>query len=143
MQFATVLDGVPNAWDGYANNQSVQNSIEELVVLAPYEEDEELKPTHVSYSQYKYSGSVYYYVTINTPFFTSDNPINELEDRFGRMNSYRNVVAPLYFAFLNNLKTITVGEGMEYIGTSAFQSNCSNGIQSLLTRSDYNTKDPL
>ncbi len=143
LQFATVLDGIPYPWGNetgiYDNNPVyVQDILEELVVLAPYEEGEELKPTHLNYYEYRDApNGPYYSTTMNSPYLVSDvsqastEAMKELENRYTELSEFRNVIAPLYFAFLNGLKSITISEGFEYIGNAALQSNYSNGTYAL------------
>ena len=51
------------------------------------------------------------------------NPDNaKLEDDYVDTSNYKNILAPMYFYGLTNLKSLTIGEGYEYIGSSAFDS---------------------
>ena len=107
--------------------------IEELTVLAPYEQDEPLKLTHVLYDDYKYhfdmngnwtdernerDGGNNYGSSIQSGYPRNDSQQSEID--YAHVDTYKNVIAPNYFELLNGLKKITIGEGYEFIGVKAF-----------------------
>ncbi len=122
-------------------------SLEELVVLAPYTADEEVSATHITMDEYAhhYDDEGNYHEDLPTNSwqpawkidcgtgYNSNNSdyygivlpdtcaaISEPEARWAKPDEKKNVIAPMYFMNLPYLKTITVGEGYEYIGGSAF-----------------------
>ncbi len=111
LQFCIVLDG--DWFDG-----AVRQSLEEIVVLAPYEENEEVKPTHISYAEYRDTLIVKPSITLYNNWYY--NRENMAEDAYSGVSGYKNIVAPVYFGHFPNLKKITVGDGMEYLGNAAF-----------------------
>lgn len=46
----------------------------------------------------------------------------KFEDDFANVAAYKNVIAPIYFYNFDALKKLTIGDGYEYIGSSAFWS---------------------
>ena len=175
LQFFVVSDG---GVKGTTDMKSPTNTIEELVVLAPYAEDEEVSPTHVSYDDYRWHYNCYTqeYVeqdmringqisngnggTSTCASVTSGNYINytaytmtegydsyKLEDTYANVANYKNIVAPFYFYWMNALTKITIGDGYEYIGTSAFwdpyKSDFGNGewIKGSASRNQRNITD--
>ena len=139
LQFYVVLD---NEW-GTGNNTS--SNVEELVVVAPYAEDEEVSSTHIPYEQYKWhyyattqeytetpcghacsaaAGNDYGYTQYSAYNSDGSGPAGstggQFEIDYADVDSKKNIIAPEYFANMHGLKKITVGEGYEYIGSSAF-----------------------
>ena len=156
-----VLDNVYSKQSIYSSQPI--NSIEEVIIIAPYGENENVSATHILYDQYKYNyhpttqeylpgcnreasvmnscnsssaaGNDYGWDN-NTPYdaygryqlyssygmnnFPSLGVPSKLEDDYADVDSKKNIIAPIYFAQLHNLKKITIGEGFEYIGSSAF-----------------------
>ena len=49
----------------------------------------------------------------------------KFEDDFANVAAYKNVIAPIYFYNFDALKKITIGDGYEYVGSSAFWSQPS------------------
>ena len=144
LQFYVVLD---NNW-GTSNQPST--TIKELNVIAPYAENEPVSPTHIPYEQYKwhYNAETREYMSepcgyrhwhegcssaaSNDYGYTQYSAYNsdgsgpagasgsQFETDYADVDSKKNIIAPAYFANLHGLKVITVGEGYEYIGSSAF-----------------------
>ncbi|MBR6961167.1 leucine-rich repeat protein [Candidatus Saccharibacteria bacterium] len=134
---AIVLDG---AYSTYGTENEPESTIEEVVVLAPYAADEQVSATHVTMEDYAFhydqdqnyhSERVYPryncgvgYTDGNINYWYGkigcDNQAIETEKRWIKPDEMKNVIAPAYFDSLHNLKRITVGEGYEYIGGSAF-----------------------
>ncbi len=132
-------------------------SIEELHVIAPYAEGEEVSDTHVLYADYLWRYNAYdqrympecpdntscngnsaagndyvhaQYGAWNSSYYDSYMSEDEkkyylgsgsdFEKRYAHVDTYKNVIAPIYFANLMNLHKITIDEGYEFIGASAF-----------------------
>ena len=120
-----------NSRDGDGNGRS--RYIEDLTVLAPYEEDEPLKPTHVTYDDYKShfdsngnwtdlrqerDGGDNYGSSGNSGYPRNDYQQSEVD--YAHVDTYKNVIAPNYFELMEGLKKVTIGEGMEFVGVKAF-----------------------
>ena len=140
-------------WVVLSNQGSIQ-SVEEVNVIAPYAADEPVGATHVSYDDYRWHFDIMFnYTEQETDRFNNKTGLitesswnagwpestgarigkeYQFEDLYANVDSYKNVLAPHYFANFNNLKKITIGEGYEYIGTSAFWYT-SNGINGWAT----------
>ena len=145
-----VLDGMPNNGRNHPTD-----TIEEIEVIAPYGENEQVSNTHVLYNDYKFRYDNYTHEYLpqcdyvpsncannyaanndfgfddNTPYndyfssgshdgFTSLGYFHELEDDYADVDSKKNVIAPVYFANIRNIKKITIGEGYEFVGSLAF-----------------------
>ena len=155
LQFFVVLD---NEWS--ANENYTSTAIEELTVIAPYAEDEEVSATHIPYEQYKWhyndrtqeymeqacgprawhegcsSATSNDYGSVQYSAYSSNNPYSsegprgtgsQFEVDYADVDSKKNIIAPAYFMNLHGLKVITVGEGYEYIGSSAFTDSADAG----------------
>ncbi len=132
-------------------------SIEELHVIAPYADDEEVSATHVLYDDYLWrynavdqhympecpdytscngnsaAGNDYVhaqYGAYESSYYSSYAPSekylyrgagSDFEKQYAHVDTYKNVIAPIYFANMMNLHKITIDEGYEFIGASAFQ----------------------
>ena len=135
-----------NSRDGRGNGIAYQ--VEELTVLAPYEEDEPLKPTRVSYEDYKYhfdgngkwtderqerDGGNNYGSSGNSGYPRNNYQQSEVD--YAHVETYKNIIAPNYFELMDGLKKVTIGEGMEFIGVKAFYSWESRDYPSF----DYNS----
>ena len=147
-------------------NESTAWSVEELNIIAPYTENENVSGTHVSYEDYKwhydlyqnysaepvdrtsscygwvnysaytgkapngdYCGMSYYYNQTgnsrNDPVWTPETSSgngSQFETDYAEVDAKKNVLAPIYFMNMDGLKKITIGEGYEFIGSSAFLS---------------------
>ncbi len=133
------------------DNEYPNNTLEELHVIAPYGADEALSSTHISYKQYQWhynrktreylpdcpehpssctddSAARNDYVNAMYGAYNSQSPNSpyrgygsDFEYTYANIDTYKNVIAPIYFANLTNLHKITIGEGYEFIGASAFQ----------------------
>ena len=119
-----------------------ESVVEEIIVLAPYEANEQVSATHLTMDDYLYhydDNMVYHAeeitrhcidVSSNANYWAMVYSYNngyictkqatEPEKRWAKPDEKKNVVAPRYFANLHNLKKITVGDGYEYIGAAAF-----------------------
>ena len=148
MQSGTVLDfGVLfGYWSGGLR-------LDELTVLAPYSATDSFVPTHVSYEDYRWhykkssanfdqyveeriqhndgysmvwhQGSTYYNKAGRGNY---DDYL--FEDEYANVDSYKNVIAPMYFHRVRAEK-LTIGEGFEFIGSFAFwleTDNCSGTV---------------
>jgi len=145
LQFFVVLD---NNW-GTTEDQPT-STIKELTVIAPYAEDEPVSATHIPYEQYKWhyhattreymaepcgyrhghegcssaASNDYGYTQYSAYNSDGSGPAgatgSQFETDYADVDSKKNIIAPSYFANLHGLKVITVGEGYEYIGSSAF-----------------------
>jgi hypothetical protein len=142
LQFYVVLD---NEWSA---GDYTSSKVKELTVLAPYAEDEEVSDTHIPYDQYKwhyhsvtqeymefechpnrsYNGcssaatndyGMVQYAAYNT-YGGARGIGSDFEDDYADVDSKKNIIAPAYFANLHGLKVITIGDGYEFIGSSAF-----------------------
>ena len=128
MLFAVVLDS-DHFDDYYDSDLNASSALEELVILAPYAQDEEVKESHISYDSYKWEGYVNSSGQGNS-FGRADyggykgggQGTSQAEIDYANVDNYKNIIAPMYFYMLNNLKNVTIGEGMEFIGSSAFYS---------------------
>ena len=66
--------------------------------------------------------------------FTSRGSASQLETDYAKVDEKKNVIAPIYLAQFYNIQKITIGEGYEYIGSSAFvnwnkiSSNNGSGV---------------
>ncbi|MBP5633444.1 leucine-rich repeat protein, partial [Candidatus Saccharibacteria bacterium] len=134
-----------NGTDDNSIGRNPNYSLEEITVVAPYAADEEVGSTHVSYDDYRWhfdsyfnytdyqndrsGGNKYASVSINYWNNAGENEwVGEFhrgeeykyEDTYANVDSYKNVLAPLYFSRFHNLKKVTIGEGYEFIGSSAF-----------------------
>ena len=151
--YDTLTSGTASTFHAAFQNSSdsfySQSKLEELVILAPYAEDEEVSPTHVTYDDYKWH---WYYTNewVDNNFDrTSGNQYGwthntgyekeyASEDQFAHVDTYKNVIAPVYFSQLKSLKKITIGEGYEYIGAMAFWDTGYNpGLSSYLSADDW------
>ena len=56
----------------------------------------------------------------NDSGLTSRGWPTQFEDDYADVDSKKNILAPIYFANFHGLKKITIGEGYEFIGSSAF-----------------------
>ncbi|MBO7560877.1 leucine-rich repeat protein [Candidatus Saccharibacteria bacterium] len=99
---------------------TVAHNISELVVLAPYGDGEALSPTHTTYEDWY--GTSLLSTSYYDPLWAHDN-----DEQYGKANSYKNVLAPGYFYGFSNLSSVTIGEGYEFIGASAFY-NYGHGV---------------
>jgi len=61
-------------------------------------------------------------------YITSGNLGYKFEDDFINVNSYKNIIAPLYFYGFASLKKLSIGEGIEYVGSSAFDLQLGSTI---------------
>ncbi len=61
-------------------------------------------------------------------YIASGNLVYKLEDDFANANSYKNIIAPLYFYGFTSLKKLSIGEGIEYVGSSAFDYSWGSTI---------------
>ncbi|MBR5419430.1 leucine-rich repeat protein, partial [Candidatus Saccharibacteria bacterium] len=106
-------------------------SIEEVNVIAPYAANEPVSATHVTYDDYRWGFNTWNqehtggsqpngwgYNSYGTVYHGNDT--YKFEDDYADVDSKKNIIAPLYFAMFKNLKKITIGEGYEYVGSSAF-----------------------
>ena len=112
--------------------------LEEVNIIAPYAADEPVSATHVTYDDYRWG-----FNTWNQEHTGGSQPNNWGSNSYGYANgqsykfetdyagydNYKNILAPLYFATFRNLKKITIGEGYEYIGSSAFWYDTFLGIE--------------
>ncbi len=112
--------------------------LEEVNIIAPYAADEPVSATHVTYDDYRWG-----FNTWTQEHTGGSQPNNwgansygyangqsyKFEDDFADYDNYKNILAPLYFATFSNLKKITIGEGYEYIGSSAFWYDTFLGIE--------------
>ena len=103
--------------------------LEEVNVIAPYAANEPVSATHVTYDDYRWG-----FNTWTQEHTGGSQPSNwgynsygyangqsyKFENDYADYDNYKNILAPLYFATFRNLKKITIGEGYEYIGSSAF-----------------------
>ncbi|MBP5633659.1 leucine-rich repeat protein [Candidatus Saccharibacteria bacterium] len=132
--------------EGSNRNDNPLVSLEELIVLAPYAEDEPVGATHVSYDDYRwhYDSSGNYHenseeacrsrcwngyalvtqsswnASSNSSLGLVDHQEYVFEDLYANVESYKNVIAPFYFSALHDIKKIVIGEGYEFVGSSAF-----------------------
>ena len=129
LPFFVVLDGYVHS---RGDRDAVADSIEEIIVLAPYAANEPVSPTHVSYNDYKWHYNnkqehtdeiidrtdrfKYGYTQLSK--YADDG--SAAEDEYAHVDSYKNVLAPIYFLQMHGLKKITIGNGYEFIGSSAF-----------------------
>ncbi len=80
------------------HNHCVNINLKKLDIVAPYGEDEEVSPTHIYISSSEYGSENF------QPW------------------TYKNVIANNYFNGLGTVEEINIGEGIQYIGDSAFYS---------------------
>ena len=148
-----VLD---NNYGAGKNSGDPSGSIEELHVIAPYDDDDELSTTHVSYGDYLWRFNAYdqrympecpdntscngnsaagndyvhaQYGAWDSSYYSMSASSranylgsgSDFEKRYAHVDTYKNVIAPIYFANMLNLHNITIGDGYEFIGASAFQ----------------------
>ncbi len=158
LPFYIVLDGKVR---GLSDDNAAENHIEELIVLAPYADGEAVSATHVSYDDYRWhydaktqehrpneridrsSGNNYGAIS-DTAYGSSGN--FKFEDDYADVDSKKNVVAPIYFTDMHALKKLTVGDGYEYIGSSAFWTAAQNTWGNMwvyhISDPDYRPSDP-
>ncbi len=147
-----VLD---NYYGASTSSGEPSGTIEELNLIAPYGENDEVSDTHVLYGDYLWRFNAYdqHYMP-ECPDNTSCNGNSaagndyvhaqygawesnyysyygdrenyrgsgsDYEKIYAHVDTYKNVIAPIYFANMMNLHKITIGDGYEFIGASAFQ----------------------
>ena len=129
------------------------SKVEELVVLAPYGQDEQVAADHLTVDEYLYhyddemnyhaeerpryclgvsSNANYWYFIY--PEWNADvtyacgKQLVEPEKQWAKPDEKKNVIAPMYFANFHNIRKITVGDGYEHIGISSFNDPRSDGF---------------
>ena len=172
-----VLD---DKWCDSSADSSTSCSVREVNIIAPYAEDEEVSPTHITYKDYKwnynaydqhympecpqyYAGSscngnaaagndygqtqygawVHNYHTMSDSYSEKQNyrgSGSDFEDTYAHVDTYKNVLAPIYFHNMPNLHKVTLSEGYEFIGSMAFYkySGTASGAGSYLTEGTEN-----
>lgn len=154
-----VLDG---SWGASPTSGQPSGSLEEVNIIAPYREDEEVSATHVPYEDYKWkydaytqaylpqcphrvaygncngnaaAGNDYVHAQYGAweSYYYSNSSYSarqyyrgsgsDYEWQYAHVDTYKNVLAPIYFHNLQNLHRITLGEGYEFIGSMAFYQN--------------------
>ena len=80
LPFFVVADG---SWRGKGDQNASLNHVEELTVLAPYGEDEEVSPTHISYDDYRWRYNCYTQERLDDDIRNMDSRV---VDRNGNMN---------------------------------------------------------
>lgn len=150
LPFYVVMDGYVR---GTSNKEAQVNTVEEITILAPYAENEAVIPTHVSYFDYimhydrgakgddafKYVEDTGYnkYVGYGWADWNSwhtkynRNASIESEKAYAKLDEKKNIIAPDYFSWFASIKKITIGDGMEYIGSAAFYDNNHNDFGSI------------
>ena len=130
-----------NTWHG-TNQPSM--TIEELTVLAPYSANEQVKATHLSMEDYVYNyrdeehdvdcrmghwsdNADYWFYKLANSADRSDiesiyycKALSEPEKLYAKLDEKKNIIAPNYFSEFYGLNKIIIGDGIEYIGASAF-----------------------
>ncbi len=115
--------------------------LEEVNVIAPYAANEPVSATHVTYDDYRWGFNTWTqeHTGGSQPNNWGSNSYGyaagstwggtyKFEDDYAGYDNYKNILAPLYFATFRNLKKITIGEGYEFIGSSAFWYDTFLGI---------------
>ena len=147
LPFYIMLDGSVH---GKYDNNAAGNHIENLTILAPYAADETPSATHTTYDDYRfhYDQATQEHITNSIVDHSSgygfgwcdhtyykglykSDPSKEsyhFEDDYAKVDEKKNIIAPLYFTDLTAIKNITIGEGYEYVGSSAFWSREQNSF---------------
>ena len=155
-------------WCGDSADNNPSCSVREVNIIAPYAEDEEVSPTHITYKDYKWNYNAYdqhympecpqrlvgsscngnsaagndyghtQYGAWEQNYYTmSDtNPEkqnyrgsgSDFEDIYAHVDTYKNVLAPIYFHNFPNLHKVTLSEGYEFIGSMAFYKYSGSGL---------------
>ena len=147
----------------YSGSENPSDSVEEIIVNAPYASDEEVSPTHIAYNQYKWHYDAYtqeylpncpetpsagycnhnsaasndwgmseyaaydyrYYAGINDGSYKGS--ASDFENDYANVDAKKNIIAPGYFFNMRGIKKVTIGDGYEFIGSSAFTDFGNNG----------------
>ncbi|MBO7560520.1 leucine-rich repeat protein, partial [Candidatus Saccharibacteria bacterium] len=132
--------------ESYFENQIVK----EIELIAPYAADEPVKPTHLSYDDYRWNyndkherisgdrshgrwgsnsiGVAGFGYGDNTGL--SLGAVYKSEDDYAKVDEKKNIVAPNYFRGMMKLQKLVIGEGYEYIGATAFYKFNTGGEDS-------------
>lgn len=128
-------------WRGERDANAPYNTIKEIVTIAPYAESEATSSTHITYEDYEWhydpydqshktdreidrTGNGYGWASYTTWYKQYGYKGGfEFEKAYADIDSKKNVIAPIYFQNFNYVDKITVGDGYEYIGSSAFISH--------------------
>ncbi|MBP5634130.1 leucine-rich repeat protein [Candidatus Saccharibacteria bacterium] len=138
LPFWVVVGGGGNDGDdGYYYNYP----LEEVNIIAPYAANEPVSATHVTYDDYRWGFDTHTQEHTggrqpnnwgaNSYGYAAGSTFGDtymFEDDFANYDAYKNILAPLYFSNFDNLKKITIGEGYEFIGSSAFWYDTFLGI---------------
>ncbi len=130
--FDTMLMKIPlhAAMGEYGNNRdgyhTVVNQITELNLIAPYAENEEIAPGRREYSEIAQKN-----VTSSGGWRNNDDVT------FAHANDYKNVIAPGYFYGLCAVEKLTIGEGYEFVGHSAFYQYYAKDAKQTLASPQY------
>ena len=123
--------------------------LEEVNIIAPYAANEPVSATHVTYDDYRWGfntqtqehtggwqpnrwgmNSYGLYGHASTRIKPEEEEMTwKFETDYANYDAYKNILAPLYFTDYWNIKKITIGEGYEYIGSSAFYYDAHLGIK--------------
>ena len=161
-----VLD---NRYSLTPGEETPTQTIEEVNIIAPYADDEEVSSTHVTYNQYKWNFNAYdqrympecpnqhgvkrnvncngnsaasndygetqYGAYVHNYYELTDKQNyrgsgSDFEDEYAHVDTYKNVLAPIYFHYMPNIRKITIGEGYEFIGAMAFYNYKGTGLGS-------------
>ena len=75
------------------------------------------------YGQTQYGAWVHNYYTMSDSYSEKQNyrgSGSDFEDTYAHVDTYKNVLAPIYFHNMPNLHKVTLSEGYEFIGSMAF-----------------------
>ena len=145
----------------HSSPRDTDSKVEELVVLAPYGQDEQVAADHLTVDEYLYhyddemnyhaeerpryclgvsSNANYWYFIY--PEWNADvtyacgKQLVEPEKQWAKPDEKKNVIAPMYFANFHNIRKITVGDGYEHIGISSFNDPRGDGFKVSQDRKD-------
>jgi len=85
------------------------------------------------YGETQYGPYVYNYYDMSSGRENYSGSGSDFEDKYAHVDTYKNVLAPIYFHYMPGIRKITLSEGYEFIGAMAFYNYKGTGLGSGMT----------